>query len=122
MPAGRPPKYKSVDDMSAKIDEYFAECDDKQEPYTITGLAYYLGFTSRMALINYEGKAEFVDTIKKAKLKVELGYEKALHKGNATSGMIFALKNFGWSDKQEIAHSGNMTFNGISIEESKGDE
>lgn len=105
MAAGRPPKYKTAKEMQKAIDAYFVKCDEENEPYTITGLAIALGFTSRQALINYEGKSEFVDTIKKAKLKVECSYEKALHTGNATSGMIFALKNFNWSDKQEIDHT-----------------
>jgi hypothetical protein len=29
----------SVEEMQVKIDTYFEECDKKEEPYTITGLA-----------------------------------------------------------------------------------
>lgn len=78
---------------------------------TITGLALYLGFTSRQAIMNYEEKPEFVDAIKTAKLRIEAAYEQAIFGGNA-AGPIFALKNFGWTDKQEIdqknQHSGEI--------------
>lgn len=79
---------------------------------TVTGLALYLGFTTRQALINYEGKPEFVDAIKQSKLRVEAAYEQALFGKNA-AGPIFALKNFNWTDKQEIdqktEHSGSVS-------------
>lgn len=101
----RPRKYKEPAKMQAEIDIFFAE----EETPTITGLALALGFTSRADLINYEGYSqEFHYTIKKAKLKIECEYEKALRKHNST-GPIFALKNFGWSDKQEIEHTGDIS-------------
>ena len=34
-------------------------------------------------------------------------YEKALHSRNP-SGPIFALKNFGWTDKQDVELSGGV--------------
>jgi len=101
MPAGRPPKYKSASEIQKNIDAYFSEDD---EP-TITGLALALGFNSRQSLLNYEGKQEFVDAIKRAKSRVEHSYEKSLRKDGG-AGNIFALKNFGWSDKQEMEHTG----------------
>ena len=94
----RPRRYKSPEEMQSVIDEYF-ENNDKP---TITGLALALGFLSRQAIINYEGYSqEFHDTLKRAKLKVEASYEGELRKP-ACSGSIFALKNFNWTDRQEI--------------------
>ena len=91
-------KYKTPDEMQSVIDEYF-EANDKP---SVTGLALSLGFLSRQAVINYEGYSqEFHDTLKKAKLKVEASYEADLRKP-ACSGSIFALKNFNWTDRQEI--------------------
>ncbi len=99
---GRPLKYKSVEEMQLIIDNYFKECDEKQKPYTITGLALALDMT-RLGLINYENKDEFMNTIKKAKLKVEGYAEEQLYKGGNTAGVIFSLKNnYNWVDKQEI--------------------
>lgn len=96
----RPLKFTSVDEMQDKIDTYFAQCIETETPLTITGLALALG-TCRQTLLNYEKNDEFMDTIKKAKLTVENDYEIALRKHGRT-GDIFGLKNFGWTDKQEI--------------------
>lgn len=98
---GRPKKYKDVEVMKEKIDEYFKECEQKQEPYTITGLCIALDIC-RDTLCEYAKKEEFSDTIKKAKLRVENYLEKHLITDNGTTGIIFNLKNnFGWRDKQE---------------------
>ena len=69
--------------------------------------AHFLGFESRQSFYDYEKEGEFSYTIKKARLKIESCYEQNLHSGNP-SGSIFALKNLGWSDKQEIEHSGDI--------------
>lgn len=72
----------------------------KQIPYTITGLALALD-TSRETLLQYEGRPEFVDTIKKAKDKCHNYVENSLLTSNPT-GAIFNLKNnYGWKDKTE---------------------
>ena len=102
---GRPPMYKTVDEMQKKIDQYFIDCEEKELPLTVTGLAIALGFTTRQALINYEAKPEFVDAVKRAKLIVESFAEKMLYLGKTPTGAIFALKNFGWTDKQEHDHT-----------------
>ena len=38
MPGGRPNKITEKKELQEKIDKYFKECDNKSEPYTITGL------------------------------------------------------------------------------------
>lgn len=119
MPRGRPKAYKEVEEMKKKINKYFEECDKKQEPYTITGLCIALDIC-RDTLSEYIKKEEFSDTIKKAKLKVENYLERHLITDSSTTGIIFNLKNnFGWSDKQQIEHSGNINnpFEGLSTEE-----
>ncbi len=94
---GRPLKFKTVEELQDKIDEYMSIVP--QEEWTITGLADHLD-TFRSVLCDYEEKDGFSYTIKKAKQKVEMAYEKSLRK-NGRSGDIFALKNFGWKDKNE---------------------
>lgn len=101
MSLGRPLKFKTPDILEAKVNEYFK--DTPEEEWTITGLALALD-TSRETLMEYEEKDDFVDTVKKAKLKVHHAYEKSLRK-TGRSGDIFALKNFGWHDKQELDHT-----------------
>lgn len=77
------------------------------EPPTITGLALHLGFASRQSFYDYEERGEYSYIIKNARLRVEKGYELRLH-GNNPTGSIFALKNMGWSDKQEIEQKTTM--------------
>ena len=104
MPAGRPLKFESPEILQVMIDEYFAKCDAEQTPYLITGLALHLD-TDRQTLINYEGRPEFFDTVKRAKLRVEADYERSLRQ-RGSAGDIFGLKNFGWADKTEHEHTG----------------
>ena len=122
--AGRPPKYKSAEEIQEKIDQYFEECKGKplldaggkqiynklgypviigDKPPTITGLALALGFTSRQALLNYQGKKEFVDTITRAKARVEQYTEERLFDKEGSSGAQFSLRNNfkGWNDLEE---------------------
>lgn len=109
MAGGRPLKWKSVKDIEPIIEEYFTNTPIEQ--WTITGLALALD-TSRSTLIDYCNRAdnelidaEFSNTIRKAKEKVEHSYEIDLKKSGRT-GTIFALKNFDWKDKVEQEHYG----------------
>jgi hypothetical protein len=120
---GRPLNYKSNEEMQIKIDEYFEQCkgeyltdsDGKHvfnkygepiiindKPPTITGLALSLGFKSRQALLNYQGKKEFNDTITRAKSICEEYSESRLYDRDGEKGAEFSLKcNFGWRDKDK---------------------
>lgn len=107
--AGRPLKFKSAEELQEKIDAYFADMATPRyagdnvwfEPITITGLALALG-TTRELLCNYEERDEFHDTIKQAKLRCENYAEKHLFNGKSPTGAIFALKNYGWRDNQDV--------------------
>jgi len=104
---GRPPMFESAEQLQNAITAYFETTPDR---ITISGLAYHLGFESRQSFYDYEVKPEFSYTIKRARLFIENEYEKLLIDGN-TTGAIFALKNFGWTDKQEVDLSGSVTIN-----------
>jgi hypothetical protein len=107
MPGGRPLKFKSVKHLQDQIDAFFLKCETDKLPYTITGLALALD-TSRETLCDYEGKDEYSDAIKRAKLMCQNYAEQRLYMGGQAAGPIFALKNFGWSDKHEVEHSGHI--------------
>ncbi len=118
---GRPPIYKTPTCLQKKIDEYFANCPDKRTILTkmgafdvpaptITGLAFFLGFESRQSFYDYENNEEFSYAIKRSRLRIEREYEKLLCT-STPSGAIFALKNFGWKDKQDL----DLNAKGINI-------
>ena len=128
---GRPLDYETPQELEEWIDMYFDECkanrgraqrisvcDDPDKLKAIlaeeegqftedihpttTGLALYLGM-SRTALINYEGREEFVGSMKMGKARVETYSEQKLF-GNNTNGVKFSLENnFNWKTKNETA-------------------
>ncbi len=125
---GRPPKYTSVAEIEGLIDDYFKSCKgtpvyDKDgnpmidrygqpimmdtHPPTVTGLALALGFSSRQALLIYQGKKDFVDTITRAKTKIEKYAEERLFDRDGVNGAKFSLiNNFrGWFEHPEPEQS-----------------
>jgi hypothetical protein len=98
---GRPRLYDNAEALQREVDAYF---DNEVKSPTITGLALWLGFESRQSIYDYEKEGDFSYTIKRARLRIEERYEQRLH-GNSPAGAIFALKNFGWTDRQEIDHT-----------------
>jgi hypothetical protein len=100
------PKYETAEELQEAIDGYFI----LETKYCISGLCYYLGFESRQSFYDYEERELFSYTIKRARLRIEMAYEKQLHDSSCT-GSIFALKNFGWKDKVETEHSGTLNVN-----------
>ena len=97
---GRPPKFESPEDLEEAVNNYF----ENEDALSVTGLALSLGFDSRQSLYDYAEKDEFSYIIKRAKLVIENNYENCLLNASPT-GAIFALKNMGWKDKQELDHT-----------------
>ena len=110
---GMTPKYENPEAMQKAIDAYFEDRDARDKPYTVTGMALALDFTSRNALLNYEGKEEFIGTIKRAKMRIENQWEEAL-RGPHVTGPIFQLKaNYRWQDPQRYEHGGESLVEAI---------
>lgn len=103
---GRPRAFKSVEEVEEKINAYFNYCEEKEKPYTMSGLAYYLGI-SRQTLVNYSNQDQFFDTIKKARDRVQMQLEEnALsNKANPTFTIFNLKNNFDWKDKIEHSSS-----------------
>ncbi len=101
---GRPRLIESPDRFDELVEIYILSCQDPEKPraITLTGLILALGLSSRESLDNYLKYPEFVDSVKRAKLLVECEYENRLVTSSNATGSIFALKNFGWKDKQEV--------------------
>lgn len=124
MPAGRPPTYKTAEELQERIDDYFENGVNKRKMIvgrgatkkvveipipTITGLVLHCGFSDRSSFYDYGKKPEFTYTIKNARTRMESIYEEMMHSAPNPAGAIFALKNFGWKDKIELEEEGQLT-------------
>lgn len=128
---GRPPQFKAAEEMQLLIDKYFEDCEgtvykDKEgemvfdkygnpiiignKPPTVTGLALALGFTCRLSLLNYQSKEGFVNTVTRAKSRVEEYAEARLFDRDGSNGAKFSLANNfkEWREKQDVNLSGSV--------------
>lgn len=120
---GRKPLFTDVKEIESKIEDYFNYCDNRiktiysektgddiqisdPEPYTMSGLAYYLNM-DRKTLLNYSNKDAFFPTIKRAKDRVEMNLDARMNdKATFTTGQIFSAKNnFGWKDESKVENT-----------------
>ena len=124
---GRPPIHTDPKEVDRLIDDYYqwilGEWHEEEEitdlgtknkkkvwdrypePPTVTGLSLHLGFANKSTLYDYAEKVEFSNSIKRAISRIEKHHEIAIAQGDKCTGNIFALKNFGWTDKSEIDHN-----------------
>ena len=112
---GRPLKFQSVKELQKQIDSYFDGCEASGEPVTVTGLCLALD-TSRETVCDYQEKDAFSDTINRAKMRCMNYAEKQLYLARSANGPIFALKNFGWTDRREVDVSSGEVRYEIPIE------
>ena len=107
---GRPKIFNDVKEVEEKINAYFNYCEEKEKPYTMSGLAYYLGI-SRQTLVNYSNQYQFFDTIKKARDRVQMQLEEnALsNKANPTFTIFNLKNNFDWKDSNEVKTNVEIT-------------
>lgn len=133
---GRKPTFTSAEEMQEKIDAYFASCEPELlrdgdgtpmlnkngepvyvggRPMTIQGLALALGFTSRQSLLNYKAKREFVDTVTRARLRVEQYVAERLFDRDAQRGAQFTLA-YGFGYARDTEDSKNRETQGVKIE------
>lgn len=103
-------KYKTQEELQKGIDKYFAQCDENQKPYTMSGLAYSLGI-DRVTLINYGKNDLFFTLIKEAKDRVQAQLEENALMGKSNSTFtIFNLKNnYGWRDTVEVKNDNELS-------------
>lgn len=136
------PKYSTPEEMQEVIEQYFKSCEghilkdsdeetvyDKyglpviigQKPPTVTGLALALGFNTRLALINYQAKPAFLNTVTRAKSYIEAYAEGRLYDKDGVQGAKFSLANNfkGWAEKQEVKSDIDATVNVVMSDELK---
>lgn len=105
-------KYKTPEELVEVIKNYFNDCDIKRKPYTVSGLALYIGLTTQR-LRNYEKNypgTEYAEIIERAKQTIETYTAEATFDNRRFQGAKFNLQNnFGWSEKQDTKLSGEVT-------------
>lgn len=109
---GQPPVYETPEGMTIKIEEYFSTLlDDEEKEYTtrptMTGMALYLGFSSRQSMYDYAKKKDFSYIVSRSQQVIAMSYEEMLLT-KVSAGAIFALKNMGWDDKSIVVQT-NIT-------------
>ena len=133
---GRKPTFTSAEEMQEKIDAYFESCEPELlrdgdgtpmlnkngepvyvggRPMTIQGLALALGFTSRQSLLNYKAKREFMDTVTRARLRVEQYAAERLFDRDAQRGAQFTLA-YGFGYARDAEDGKSRETQGVKIE------
>jgi hypothetical protein len=93
-------RFPTEDKLYTEIQSYFAWARDNEKPLSIARLANWL-CVDRKTLYNYKERDDFGPTICWAMDYILASLEeRCIDDGKA--GQIFILKNYGYSDKQEI--------------------
>lgn len=112
MTIGRPRKFTDAAELYNTGLRYIQDTLNKGEHLTFTGLCIALD-TTRETFGDYEsGKYDtpdhrFSDSIKRLKQYCENYAEQRIFSNNP-AGAIFALKNYGWRDRQEVDLSADV--------------
>jgi len=94
--------YENADKLMEKIEEYFDTTEPKFQ--TRAGLCVFLGIT-KMTFHNYKNGSqgeEIKEACEWACTRLENKYEVDLNLKPNPTGPIFALKQYGWKDNQEV--------------------
>ena len=95
-------KYDNPQELLEKIEEYFNTTPPKEQ--TRAGLCVFLGITT-MTLCNYKNGSqgdEIAEVVRWAYTRMEHKYEMDLNYRPNPTGPIFALKQYGWKDSQDV--------------------
>jgi len=110
---GRPPLYKSAEELALKIAEYLNWEDENKGTdakgigkgiYTISGCALYLGFASRQSFYDLEKQEEFSYIMSRFKLFMTHWNEQKIYWGGTFNGASLWLRNFGGYSDETVQH------------------
>ena len=97
-------KLISLADFEDRAEEYFKNCEEDGIKPTFAKLIIHIGFRSKASFYSYRKDPLYAEICEWCRLMIEGEYEQQLANGRGDGGVVFALKNFGWKDKQEIAN------------------
>lgn len=111
---GNPRRWRSAKALQKAVDDYFADCEERERVPSVAGLALDLGFISRQALYRYTDREnennsdDYVTIITRAKLRIEEENIQLAYNRDASAGARFVLQNgFNYSEKQDIGLNSN---------------
>ena len=93
--------------FASRTARYFDQCKEEDKQPTINGLALVLGINGKDGFKELEQREEFRDVVRVAKTYICAGYEEHLPNRTKVIGAIFALKQFGWTDKDPAQEAAN---------------
>ena len=94
--------YTSPYILAEVINAYFDECDAFEQPYTLSGLCLSVGCPREVLLTPWHKDKEIFAVLTQARLIIEQQLELRLLTEKSVNGVIFALKNLGWSDRAQL--------------------
>lgn len=95
--------FGSAAELRERVERYFHQREAEGRPPTVCGLAEALGFPSRMALLNFKGRAVYGRIIDRALLAIEKHNEELLYTKEGASGAKLVLQTTfpGWKEGRE---------------------
>lgn len=101
---GNPFLYDDPDEVDKLLEAYYEECKELKGTITYAGVARALGTTRKTLRDMVLRDNRLSEPIKRAVARCEEAYESIMidRSGGQVAGVIFAAKNWGWVDKQEI--------------------
>jgi hypothetical protein len=104
MTAGRPLTYNTTEELQKNIDEFFIWCEVNDKVPLQGELIYFLGFSGRQSLTDYQKRDEFSYIIERAKQRCENELNQAglKNKLNANLVKLNLSSNYGFNEKTEV--------------------
>jgi hypothetical protein len=141
----RRPTFETAEQMEQAIEQYFEDCDkgiereivtkqgkvvkiNELQPYTVEGLAHFLGFAHRKSLFDYKQKDEFSNTISRARLKIHSHRltQALLGRQDSKIAALDLAVNFGMQPKMQLPEGAKIiigfTNPADQLDESGGEE
>ena len=110
-----PKKAISPDEILEKAQQYIDGCTEESRP-TRFGLFRACGFKTTQSFYDYKKDPDYTEILQEVEFMIEGSYEQQLANGRGDAGVIFALKQHTWRDKQEIDHTtGGQQINQWSV-------
>ncbi len=112
MSKGKALKYPKPELLLKRGMEYVQQRNKEKKPVLYSGLLLWLGL-SRTTFLEYGKRDKFGEIVDTLKTYIQKDYEELLHSGKPV-GAIFALKQFGWKDEENLVSTKPLVVRWVS--------